>query len=325
VTELSHVGEARRIVAALANLLEFDETAAGKAAIVVTELANNLVRHAKEGELIVRPLQADGVGGIELIAMDRGPGMGNVPRALSDGFSTGGTPGNGMGAIVRQSDGFDLHSEPAGTVLCSVLWAKPQASAGTLDCGVICVPKPGELVCGDAWAMDTQNGRQTIMVADGLGHGAAAADASRQAVRVFSATPKDDLPRLIQALHGGLRATRGAAVAVAVLDRGRNEMRFIGVGNISGTIVSSSGTKSMVSHNGTVGAEVRRSQEFTYSWPADGILVLHSDGLSTQWHIEKHPGLFQRRSSVIAGVLHRDHRRIRDDATVLVVRQAVGQ
>jgi serine phosphatase RsbU (regulator of sigma subunit) len=205
------------------------------------------------------------------------------------------------------------------------MWAKPKAAEAQLDCGVICVPKPGEMACGDAWAMETDNGREIIMVADGLGHGMAAADASRAAARIFSSTPKDDLLRLIQAMHAGLRATRGAAVAIAALDRGRSELRFIGVGNISGMIVSQAGTRSMVSHNGTLGAEMRRTQEFTYSWPADGMLVLHSDGLSTQWHIEKHVGLAQRRSSVIAGVLYRDYRRVRDDATVLVVRQALGQ
>ena len=74
----------------------------------------------------------------------------------------------------------------------------------------------------------------------------------------------------------------------------------------------------MVSYNGTVGHEVRKIREFTYLWPKGGLLVMHSDGLGTQWRLDRYPGLIARHPSLIAGVLYRDFNRGRDDVTVLV-------
>jgi hypothetical protein len=49
---------------------------------------------------------------------------------------------------------------------------------------------------------------------------------------------------------------------------------------------------------------------------------MHSDGLSSRWTLESYPGLKQRDSTLIAAVLYRDFGRSRDDATVLVVKEA---
>jgi hypothetical protein len=163
-----------------------------------------------------------------------------------------------------------------------------------------------------------------ILVADGLGHGLQAADASREAVRLFRENRTLDGPRLIEVLHAGLRSTRGAAVAVADVRRGQGELRFTGVGNISGTLVSGATTRSMVSQNGTVGAEARRIQEFTYPFADDTLLVMHSDGLTSRWQVSQYPGLRLKKPGLIAGVLYRDHRRERDDVTVLVAGHRAG-
>jgi anti-sigma regulatory factor (Ser/Thr protein kinase) len=321
--EPTHVGEARRAVAALTSGLGFGETAAGQAAIVVTELTNNLVRHARDGELIIRTMQTGRNGGIELIAIDRGPGLANIPRALRDGYSSAGTAGNGLGAIIRLSTDYDLFSVAGqGTVQAMQVWAHPHPHSESYECAAISLPKPGEVASGDGWGMDADRDRAVLFVVDGLGHGLAASEAARTALRIFDQEKKDDLPRLIHTLHAGLRPTRGAAAAIAVLEPAKKQVRFIGVGNISGVIESADGTRSMVSHNGTLGAELRRVQEFSYPWPPGGLLVLHSDGLSAHWTLSKYLGLRQKRLAVIAGVLYRDFRRSRDDATVLAVRNS---
>jgi hypothetical protein len=109
-------------------------------------------------------------------------------------------------------------------------------------------------------------------------------------------------------------------MAVADIRPAAGEVRFAGVGNIAGSIVSSGGTKSMASHNGTVGHTMAKVQEFTYALPADGCVIMHSDGIMTRWRIEAYPGLAMRHPALIAGVLHRDFLRGRDDATVLALR-----
>src|SRR5262245_43124570 len=97
VAEASQIGEARRPALRVAEESSLPETRCAEVAIVATELATNLVRYAKGGELLVRPMSDQG-GGVEIISVDRGPGMANVGRCLEDGFSTGGTPGNSLGA-----------------------------------------------------------------------------------------------------------------------------------------------------------------------------------------------------------------------------------
>ena len=126
---------------------------------------------------------------------------------------------------------------------------------------------------------------------------------------------------MIEAAHTALRHTRGAAVAVAEVDISHQMVRFAGVGNIAGVILSSRGSRNMVSHNGTVGHRVRKIQEFTYPWPEGALLVIHSDGLATRWSFDRYPGLTSRHPSLIAGVLYRDYSRRRDDVTVVVARR----
>lgn len=327
VSEPSRAGEARRVASAMAERAGFDEVGRGKVALVATELANNLLGHARGGELIFTVLDRGGAGGVEILAVDRGPGMADFRRCLVDGYSTGGTPGNGLGAVARLSADFDVHSAPGeGTSMVARLWASPppRARAGTgLEIGAVCLPVAGEVECGDAWAaVEPEPGRALILLADGLGHGPDAAVASRAAVEVLRRGAGPDPADVLRAAHEALKGTRGAAVSVASVDRGRGEVRFAGVGNVSGTIVAADGRHGLVSHNGTVGQEARKIQEFARPWPEGALLVMHSDGLTTHWKLDRGSPLASRHPSVIAGVLYRDGSRGRDDVTVVVARDA---
>ena len=111
-------------------------------------------------------------------------------------------------------------------------------------------------------------------------------------------------------------------MAVARVDVAARTVRFVGVGNISGILVHSNGARHMVSHNGTAGHVAPRIREFTYEFDADPLVILHSDGLATRWDIASYPGLTVQHPSLVAGVLLRDHRRGRDDASVVAMRAA---
>lgn len=325
VAEASQTGEARRQVIRFASTLGFDDTEAGKLAIVVTEVATNLVKHAKGGELLVRPLADERARGVEILALDGGPGIANIGASLRDGYSTTGTPGTGLGAVMRLAEQFDIHSQTGmGTAILARLWAgeKGRSHARSLEIGGVCVQYPGETQYGDAWALCEQGPRHLILVVDGLGHGQPAADACREAVRAFHSNVSGAPRAILDAIHLALRSTRGAAAAVAEVDLARTQVRFAGVGNIAGVLVSGRGSdRHLVSHNGTLGHEVRRIDEFTYPWLSDGLLVLHSDGLTSRWDLMRYVGLTERHPSLIAGVLYRDARRGRDDVTVVVARE----
>lgn len=331
VSEASQAGEARRKAVALAEELELGENRCGAVAIAATEMATNLVKHAGRGHLLVQRMQPSEMAGLRVIAVDKGPGVADISRALADGHSTAGSMGSGLGAIRRLSDSFDFYSVPgAGTVVIADFWPETRKNGRrrasgdqeTLQVGVVSEPIAGEDVCGDGWGVRLCSDHVIFMVVDGLGHGILAAEAAREAERSLAAATRDSLVEIIQDTHLTLRKTRGAAFALAKIDSQKGLLSFAGVGNIGASIVGPGSSRSMASHNGILGQQMERIQEFTAPWNPGNILVMHSDGLTSRWDLERYPGIWNRHPSLIAAVLHRDFCRGRDDVTVLVAKTA---
>ena len=325
IDDPSKVGEARRSANAIAMAIGLSEADAGKFAILASEAATNITKHASHGHLVLRSLGPDGAAGAEVVAIDHGPGIADLDRALSDGYSTAGSSGTGLGAMSRLASVFDIYTTVgSGTVLVARLArATPAGRARHFDVGVVRVAKQGEVACGDDWGIAVdERGRAMVAVADGLGHGQSAADASRRAVDVAVDRSSDQPAMIVAQVHAALRSTRGAALAIAELEMTGTSVRYAGLGNISASLVSPSESKSLVSYGGIAGHEARKIQEFAYDWPAGALLVMHSDGLSGRWDLARYPGLSFRDPSVVAGVLYRDYSRGRDDSLVVVVRAA---
>ena len=322
VRDPTDVANARRRIGGLTAQLGYDETNAGRVAIVVTELAQNLVRHGGGGEILARADQ-ERKAGIEIIALDRGPGIADVAACLRDGYSTGGTSGNGLGAVKRLAHQILFHSTPqkgaGGGTAVLVRMGGNAGPGATPNTAALCVPKIGETVCGDTAAIVRRpDGTVEVLLADGLGHGPQAAAASGEAARLFCKQAAVGPAAILATLHAGLRATRGAAVAVASIDPVARQVTYSGIGNIAGLICDSGGVRRMVSHSGTAGHTAGRLQDFRYPLHGRPVLVMYSDGLATSWSPESHPGLFALDPLLIAGVLYRDHARGRDDASVVV-------
>lgn len=321
VGDPSAVAQARRSAAVLAQRLGFDATATGELALLATELATNLVKHARGGELLLRPLAADHAHGVELIALDRGPGIANVADSLRDGYSTTGSPGTGMGALQRLATEFDLYTQPGrGTALRVALWPGGAAPAAAVAIGAISVPHPGETVCGDAWACKPYPGGVAVLVADGLGHGPEARRAAEAATQVLINSASTEPAALLNLVHAALRPTRGAAVAIADCSLDGATVRLAGAGNIGVSVVSGSERRHLVSHNGIAGHQLHKVQEFAAAWPRGSLLVLATDGVTNHWDFAAYPALASRPPALIAGVLYRDHARGRDDVCVVVLR-----
>lgn len=321
VEDATQVGEARRAAALLSSRAGLSETESGRLAIIVNELGSNLGKHARQGELLLQELRGVQRSAVEVLSLDRGPGM-DLAASLRDGHSTAGTRGEGLGAVRRLADEFDAESGPKGSVVMARVWTGGAPEA-PLQIGAACQPLANEHLCGDAWDCRMTATRARILVVDGLGHGPLAARAAQVAMEAFEDT--DALPgpeAIVHAIHGALRPTRGAALAVAELDLVSRALRFCGVGNIGGLLQDPAGAaRGLVSHNGIGGHEARRIQEFVIRWPPGGILVLHSDGITAHWNLKDQSGLRRRHAGVIAGVIFRDFRRASDDATVVVLRE----
>jgi anti-sigma regulatory factor (Ser/Thr protein kinase) len=321
----SHAGEVRRRAAEVAKRLGADESGVGRVALLVTEAATNMVKHGDGGELLLFGSRDDDTWRVGMLAVDRGPGMPDPKACLEDGMSTFGSAGTGLGAIRRIATTFDMHSSPAGTVVFAEVSndGRDGTPSGPFEIGGVRVPYPGEDVCGDDYAIVPMGGeRCVVLLVDGLGHGLGAATAAEEATRLFRTKPANSPGAVLGMLHEGLRATRGAAAAVAEVDARTRTVRFAGVGNVAGFVRFGDRSQGMISHHGTLGHQAVRIQEFRYAWPKGALVVLHSDGVSARWNLAAYPGLAGCHPMVVAAVLYRDHRRRTDDAAVVVLREA---
>ncbi len=316
----SRVGEVRRYVADLCRELGFDEVLAGQAAIVVNELGSNLCKHAGRGQLWVAT-RAGAVPELEVLSVDDGPGIRDLPLAMRDGFSTGGSPGTGLGAVQRLATDFDIHSDVAtGTVVLARFRPSVQ-KRGAFKLGVVALPAPGEVVCGDNWAVAFDGPQAAMLVADGLGHGEHAAEAAHAAVDLFAKQPFAEMKSALEEAHTVLRMTRGAAITRAQLDAEAGTLLIAGAGNVMIRVMSGVFNRTVLVQNGTVGVQMRRVEETRHDWPAHAVVVCHSDGLQSRWPPEAIAALVGRDPSLAAAVLVRDYVRGRDDVTVLVLRR----
>jgi anti-sigma regulatory factor (Ser/Thr protein kinase) len=329
IDEASKTAEARRLARNMATEMGLGEVLSEQVSIVVTEACTNLLKHAARGELILHSV-TEGlcpVPFLELLALDHGPGIEDLQRCLQNGYSTSGTLGHGLGAIIRMSSDADFYSVPGkGTGIMARWWSGAQprlAQKSGFRISAVNVPKQGQEASGDSWASVEAGDQLTVLVADGLGHGMEANLASSQAVRMLRENPDLAPQALLERCHLALRSTRGAAVAVARIDLAHDKLTFAGVGNVSAKIYCGERScQHLVSVNGTAGHHSEKIREFSYAWPSDGLLQLYSDGLSTGAGVETYPGLAARDPALIAGVLYRDFGRGRDDATVVVAKAA---
>jgi anti-sigma regulatory factor (Ser/Thr protein kinase) len=325
VQDPSQVSEARRLAVGIARELGFGETESGQVALVVTEAATNLVKHGGGGQLLLSESREGGSHSLEILALDKGPGIADVERCFEDGYSTVGSPGTGLGAMRRLCSVCRVYSKTAkgSAVLCRFVSKNGHAPYRPIEnpsfaISGVSVAMKGESECGDGWAFEQNADTATLLVADGLGHGPLAADASLKAIEVFrqhtSLKPADLLGRI----HGALRSTRGAAAGVLRLDRVRRTATFAGIGNIAGAVSFPGGAQQMVCMAGIVGHQARTVREFEYAWPVGAVVALASDGLVTQWSLRTYQELLAEDPALIAGVLYRDFNRAHDDATVVV-------
>ena len=324
VVEATQPSAARFMIRELADSVGFDEADSYRAGLVATELATNLTKHARGGEILARVLNSGSESAVELIAVDRGPGIGDVAAAIVDGHSTAGSPGTGLGAIRRLADMFDIHStQGRGTVILARLGRKRHLRTveGLLEFAGVSLPKSGETVCGDAWSIRFDADGAYAAVVDGLGHGVYAAEAATAALGAFATHHPRGVPRALEEMHLAARHTRGAAAAIAEVRPRTRQLKYGGVGNIAAGILTDAGLRHAVSHAGTLGHEARVFREYSYPWEPGAMLVMHSDGLSSHWSFDGFAGLARRHPAVVAAVLYREFSRHRDDVTIVVGRE----
>jgi anti-sigma regulatory factor (Ser/Thr protein kinase) len=304
------------------------------AELVATELATNLLKHAGGGlillDLVGPPVPAyadERTPLVQILAVDHGPGMPDTGAALRDGYSTTASLGAGLGTCLRAADDFGLHSTPGrGTIAMARIGTRTgEETTSPVRAGGVNIPLAGGEFSGDAWACVRASERVTLLLADGLGHGPEAARASSAAVEALRQASHLPPPDLLRRLHGALRHTRGAAVAVVQLDIGAAKLSFAGVGNVGARLRRGGTWQGLVSRPGIVGSHLpTHLPQHQEPWTDECLLVLHSDGLPSRW--SPGPAVHAPSSldpAVIAASIVRDAsssaRPVRDDTAVVVL------
>jgi hypothetical protein len=281
---------------------------------VATELAMNLVQHTSAGGYV---LYRPSAGGVELLGIDRGPGLKANGASVSRlGF------GVGLGVIQRVASSFDLYSTERGTVVLARLCTRELATAPSFRWGAVNVPRGGDGVSGDGWSVADQDTGIAVLLVDGLGHGEGAHEASQISLTVFSRRPPTDLPEFICRVHKALGPGRGAVLGVCAIDAAADRLTYAGVGNISARLLTGESSRMLLNREGTLGTHVPLLDVDVNAldWSPGAILVLASDGVRSHWSLDAYPQLLQHDPTVVAATLYRDHVRTTDDATVLCVK-----
>jgi anti-sigma regulatory factor (Ser/Thr protein kinase) len=325
VVDRSYVSIIKRDVRALAIGLGFDGVQIGEMEIIVAELTSNLIKYAQAGELLVRVMSEATNVGIELISADNGPGIVDTSQMMIDGVSTTRSLGQGLGAIGRLADLFQLYSLPGRVTIGLVrLWLKPPSEPLITPAAIaqaLLVSKVDETPCGDGFYCKLTTNSLRIFLGDGLGHGLPAYKAVEQATRAM-AQQRDNSPAAwLNAIHRVAIGTRGLVGTAAIFSFANRKWTVCGVGNIRTQLWGKSYSKSYAAQNGILGYNMPRVlQECELPYEPGQCLIMASDGIHTRWNPARYPNVSRYDPMVLAAAIYKEYGRHTDDMSVAVAR-----
>jgi anti-sigma regulatory factor (Ser/Thr protein kinase) len=292
--------------------------------IIVAEITSNLVKHARTGEVLFRLNQRGKHDSFEIVCFDNGPGIIDTARVLKDGVSTTNTLGQGLGAIDRLSNFFQLYSlKDWGTIVHSIVCTSgcKGIEVSGLDIRGLNVCKPREMVSGDGYFVKTIKTGAQVLFADGLGHGPHAKDSIDKAADVFMKTAEEDPVGIIREIHESVRRTRGLVASIASWNNKQKEWTICGVGNIVTRLYTGITYKNHMSYNGAIGLNIPTSMKSSVvEAERNQHLIMCSDGLKSRWEITKYPGILKYDPLILAAAIYKDYVRRNDDASILIVK-----
>lgn len=291
--------------------------------LAASELAHNLVKHAGQGVLTLRAVAKDDYAGLEILSDDEGPGMTDVVRSLSDGYSSSGTLGYGLGTVNRFMDDMEIESESGfGThIRCQRWLRKPQDLRPILAWDVAAASRSRRLAPdnGDAFVIHRWSENMLVGLIDGLGHGPLAQQAAVAAQNYIRDHYDLPLDRIFAGVGRSCKGTRGVVMCLVRFENSKR-IQFAALGNIEARICCGPVRMPFAMPRGIVGMDEARVKVQTHDWDPNWLLVLHTDGLSERWQWDQFSGLEREPADVIAQRLLRDLKPRDDDATVLVAK-----
>lgn len=325
LSDRSYVSLVKKDIKKIAEGIGFDANRLAEIEIIISEVASNIIKHTPGGSILVKHVVKGSLEGIEIISIDNGPGMSNPLMMLKDGVSTTKTLGQGLGAIKRLSDNFDIYSVPKwGTILLARIFKNPEADIKSKDIfniSTLMVPKSGEEFCGDGFKFFTRKSTCQVLAFDGLGHGPEAYKASEAAIKSFTQTQNLDPADRLRSMSTSIKNTRGGVGMIFSIDQKKNSLTFCGVGNISARVLTEGKLKSCISYNGIVGHTFPNTiNSNTINWAKEEYLIITSDGIISRWDVNALANIMKYDMSIVAASLFKDFARGNDDTLIMIIK-----
>lgn len=326
VTAAVEVHRARDLAKNFSSGLGFSPAECEEIALVVCELASNLIKHARGGRISLNSIEAERGVGIQIESEDNGPGICDVERALTDGYSTTDSLGTGLGTVNRLMDELEFRAHPhrEGLHVICQRWRRPSINRfkvrelefGAATRSYRMLPENGDAIILRQW-----DGHALTGVIDGLGHGPFAKKAAQAARQYIEQHFDQPLMSLFRGVDRTCRATRGVVMALARFDLDQQKLAIASVGNVEVRLMGSN-RSSVIVRRGILGLNAPAPVIAEHPWTSSSILVVHSDGLQAHWQWEGFRDLMREDPGVIALQILRKLGRMDDDATVVVAKSA---
>jgi anti-sigma regulatory factor (Ser/Thr protein kinase) len=322
VVDEASVALVREEVRARARDVGMAATAMEALATAASELAHNQLRHAGGGRVAVRAVERGVVPGVEVVAADRGPGIADAATALSAAGkgAAGGGLGVGLAGAARLAHELDFDVRLGeGTLVIARTFCAPVARN---EVAIVGRALAGERESGDDAAFVRTARELVVAVADGLGHGSVARVPARTAVDAVRATPGRGPVEALAECDRALAGTRGAVMAIGIIDLTARAIRHAGSGNIGSALFGAGGERRFVTRAHVLGSMRRGGAPIqeTALLASGQVLAMWSDGVSSRVTLGSDPALLREPLVVVAERVLRDHARGTDDALVLLVR-----
>lgn len=320
ILDAASVAVAREAVRDRGAAAGLDELAREAIANATSELAHNQLRHAIRGTIAVRAITREGYGGLEVEAVDRGPGIADPTAAILGAVPSPGGLGVGLSAAYRLADELDVDTRAGeGTRIRARKLSGPVRRHEVAIVGRAC---PGESISGDHAGVLRDGDVVWLAVCDGLGHGHLARTASDAALAAFHAGPAVDPAGMLARIDAAAARTRGVAMSIARLDLAAGHVDHAGVGNVASRMYSDGHVKVLRVTAGSLGAGARprRIPEEQSALAADHVLVIATDGVVSRLDLEQTPAILRMPPLAIAHHVLTRFARPTDDALVVVAR-----
>ena len=322
----SDIAAARLAVKKITAAMGFGGQTSEEVVLAVSELASNLIKHATHGKLELIPVTHGGRSGIRIESLDNGPGIADSEQTITDGYSTTGSLGYGLGAVNRLMDELDINlrdGPEGGTRIVCTRWLVVRE-----ECGIPCPfsfgsasrPHPAMKVNGDAFVIKQWGMHALVGVIDGVGHGELAHQVAQTTRQYLESHFDQPMMYLFRGVTRACRGTRGVVMALSRFDWAQSKLTFAAIGNIEARVFGSAVSMNLIIRRGIVGVNAPNPVVTEHPWEPRYVMVLHSDGLRSRWRWEDFPDFAEAPAQRIAQRLVTTLARADDDATAVVVK-----